>query len=530
MKKDLEKYLWWQKGIIYQIYPRSFYDTNEDGIGDLNGIREKLDYVKWLGVQAIWISPVFSSPMADFGYDISDYTGIHPMFGTMKDFDNLLEEAHRLDLKIILDLVPNHSSDQHPWFLESRSSRDNPKRNWYLWKDPGPNGGPPNNWLSVFRGSAWEYDSKTEQYYYHAFLKEQPDLNWRNPEVRQAMNDVMRYWLEKGVDGFRVDVIWHMIKDELYRDNPQNPDYNDDMTEYEKLIPSYSTDQPEVHDVIAEMRKVIDEFQDRLLIGEIYLPVKQLMAYYGNNGEGVHLPYNFQMLSVPWKLKDVYALINQYEGNLPPNGWPNWVLGNHDNPRIMKKLGEQDAKIATVLLLTLRGTPTIYYGDELGMQDVEIEPEKYQDPQGTRGGRSRDPQRTPMQWNDQPNAGFSTVEPWLPVSPDYREKNVEKEKLDNRSMLAFYKQLIDLRNNEPALQAGDYIPVSESDGMMVYKRQLGEYELIVCINWEKNNKSLKELNLSGTIVFASEQHQVKKPFVDDLLLGGKEVLIIKKKN
>jgi alpha-glucosidase len=527
MKKNLEQYLWWQKGIIYQIYPRSYKDTNGDGIGDLNGIREKLEYLKWLGINAIWVSPIFPSPMADFGYDISNYKGIHPMFGTMNDFDYLLQEAHRLGLKIILDLVPNHSSNQHPWFLESRSSRDNPKRDWYLWKDPGTDGGPPNNWLSVFRGSAWEYDEKTGQYYYHAFLKEQPDLNWRNPEVKKAMHDVMRYWLGKGVDGFRVDVIWHMIKDELYRDNPQNPEYKEQMTEYEKLLPTYSTDQPEVHDVIAEMRKVIDEYHERLLIGEIYLPINQLVTYYGKEVEGVHLPHNFQLLSIPWKLKDVYALINQYEGSLPRNAWPNWVLGNHDNPRIMTKMGEPDAKIAAVLLLTLRGTPTIYYGDELGMTDVEMSEDKYQDPQGTRGGRSRDPQRTPMQWNDQSFAGFSDVEPWLPLSPDYREKNVEMEKGNARSMLSYYKQLLDLRKNEPALQVGDYIPLSEANGLMVYKRQFENESVTICINWDEKEKTLKGLNLSGIIIFASDHELRNKNFNESLPLGGKQVVIIK---
>jgi len=239
--------LWWQKGIIYQIYPRSFQDSNGDGVGDLPGIITRLDYLQWLGVDAVWISPIYQSPMADFGYDISDYCSVHPLFGSLQDFDRLLDEVHKRGMKLILDLVPNHSSDQHPWFLESRTSRDNPKRDWYIWKDPAPGDGPPNNWLSVFGGSAWEWDERTQQYYYHAFLREQPDLNWRNAELQQAMLNAMRFWLARGVDGFRVDVMWHMIKDDEFRDNPRNPDYQPHQATYEKLIPIHSTDQPEVH-------------------------------------------------------------------------------------------------------------------------------------------------------------------------------------------------------------------------------------------------------------------------------------------
>ena len=256
-----QKHLWWQQGVIYQIYPRSFQDSNGDGVGDLKGIMKRIDYLQWLGVQAIWLSPIYPSPMADFGYDISDYTGIHPLFGTMQDFDELLGEVHSKGMKLLMDLVPNHSSDQHPWFLESRSSRDSPKRNWYIWRDAKEDSEPPNNWLSVFGGTAWEWDNHTQQYYYHAFLKEQPDLNWRNPKVQDAMMDVMRFWLDRGVDGFRVDVMWHMIKDEHLRDNPVNPHYQSHMSTYEQVIPVYSTDQPEVHFIVQKMRKLLDEYE-----------------------------------------------------------------------------------------------------------------------------------------------------------------------------------------------------------------------------------------------------------------------------
>ena len=344
MEKKDSKYLWWQRGIIYQIYPRSYQDSNGDGIGDLPGIIRRLDYLKKLGVNAVWLSPIYPSPMADYGYDIADYQDIDPIFGTLDDFDALLHEVHSRDMKLILDLVPNHTSDQHPWFLEARSSRTNPKRDWYIWHDGRPDGTPPNNWLSVFGGSAWEWDEATQQYYYHAFLKEQPDLNWRNPEVQRAMMNVMRFWLDKGVDGFRVDVMWHMVKDKQLRNNPVNPKYEPHMATYEQLLPTYSTDQPEVHDIVQKMRAVLDEYDERMMIGEIYLPIQQLMVYYGIDNKGAHLPFNFLLLSLPWEAQTIARAIDEYEGALPLGGWPNWVLGNHDQPRITSRVGLQQAK------------------------------------------------------------------------------------------------------------------------------------------------------------------------------------------
>src|SRR4051812_24948906 len=371
---------WWQTGVIYQIYPRSFQDSNGDGVGDLRGINQRLPYLAELGIDAIWISPIFVSPMADFGYDIADYTEIDPLFGTLEDFDALAAAAHQLGLEVILDLVPNHTSDRHPWFLESRSSRDNPKRDWYIWRDPAPDGGPPNNWLSEFGGGAWEYDATTGQYYYHAFLAAQPDLNWRNPHVRAAMYDAMRFWLRRGVDGFRVDVIWHLIKDDQFRNNPPNPNFRVGDPPIHAVIPLYTADRPEVQDVIAEMRGVVDEFSDRLLIGEIYLPVERLVAYYGRDLSGVHLPFNFALLSVTWNARQLAKLIDEYEAALPKGGWPNWVLGNHDKPRLATRIGLDQARVAAMLLLTLRGTPTIYYGEEIRMEQVPIAPEHVRDP------------------------------------------------------------------------------------------------------------------------------------------------------
>jgi alpha-glucosidase len=354
---------WWESAVIYQVYPRSFQDTDDNGVGDLNGITGRLSYLVTLGVDAVWISPIFRSPMADFGYDISDYVDIDPVFGNMRDFDRLIAEAHERRIRVVLDFVPNHSSDQHPWFVESRGSRSSPKRDWYIWRDPAPGGGPPNNWLSEFGGSAWEFDEASGQYYYHAFLRSQPDLNWRNPEVAEAMCEVLRFWMRKGVDGFRVDVIWHLIKDAGFRDNPPNPSYREGRAPHEALVPLNTTDLPEVHDIIAMLRRTIEEFPDRLLIGEIYLPVERLVAYYGRDLGGVHLPFNFALLNIRWEAKCIQSLVDEYEGALPKGGWPNWVLGNHDRPRIASRVGKRQAGVAAMLLLTLRGTPTIYYGD-----------------------------------------------------------------------------------------------------------------------------------------------------------------------
>ena len=477
---------WWQSGIVYQVYPRSFGDANGDGVGDLEGIRRRLPYLAELGVDAVWLSPIFPSPMADFGYDISDYTGIDPVFGTLEQFDALLEAAHGHGLKLLLDLVPNHTSDRHPWFIESRASRDNPKRDWYIWKDPAPGGGPPNNWLSEFGGGAWEYDAQTKQYYCHTFLAAQPDLNWRNPAVRRAMYDVMRFWLKRGVDGFRVDVIWHLIKDDQFRDNPPDPNYAPGEQKPKRaLIPLYTGDRPEVHEVITEMRRVIDEFPDRLLIGEIYLPVERLVAYYGRDLSELHLPFNFALLNAPWQAGTIAKLVEEYEQLLPPGGWPNWVLGNHDRPRIATRVGAAQARIAAMLLLTLRGTPTIYYGDEIGMEQVAIPDEIARDPvaHNLPGlGLGRDGCRTPMQWDAGRYAGFSSVEPWLPLEKNYQQRNVAALQADATSIYQLHRRLIALRRDHPALQVGSYHPVATSGDVLAFVREAGDERILVALN------------------------------------------------
>ncbi len=481
----MDRWAWWQTAVMYQIYPRSFQDDNGDGIGDLRGIRRRLPYLCDLGIDAVWISPIFPSPMADFGYDVSDYTGIDPLFGTLRELDALLAAAHADELKILLDLVPNHTSDRHPWFQESRASRQSARRDWYIWRDPAPDGGPPNNWRSAFGGSAWELDPRTGQYYYHAFLAAQPDLNWRNPAVRAAMHEVMRFWLKRGVDGFRVDVIWHLLKDDQFRENPPNPAFRPGQPPAHAVIPVHTTDQPEVHEVIAGLRRVVDEFPDRVLIGEIYLPIDRLVTYYGRDLEGAHLPFNFALLDTPWEARGIARLIDLYEAALPPGGWPNWVLGNHDRPRIAGRVGPAQARIAAMLLLTLRGTPTIYYGDEIGMPQVPIPTDRVCDPfeRNVPGiGCGRDGARTPMQWDATANAGFSTREPWLPVAAGYARDNVERERRDPASMLDLYRRLIAARRCSPSLRLGHYRPIAASGDLLLYVRECPGERTLVGLN------------------------------------------------
>jgi len=500
------EYPWWERGVVYQIYPRSYQDSNGDGVGDLAGIENRLDYLADLGIDAIWLSPIFPSPMADFGYDVADYTDVEPLFGTLADFDRLLNAAHARGLKLLLDFVPNHTSDRHPWFQESRSSRDNPKRDWYIWRDAKPDGSPPNNWISDFGGPAWTWDEHTGQYYLRAFLPQQPDLNWRNPAVKAAMFDVLRFWFERGVDGFRIDVLWHIVKAEGLPDNPVNPDWRPGMNERDRVLQVNSTDQPEAHAIAAEMRRIADEYsartgQGRVLIGEIFLPFDKLAKWYGTRERPeVDLPFNFLLIENPWDAQTISGLIADYEASLPEWGWPNWVLGSHDAPRIAARLGEAQARVAMMLLLTLRGTPTLYEGDELGIGHVDISPGKVQDPREKRQpgiGLGRDPSRTPMAWDASPNAGFSRAEPWLPLHPDWRARNVAAEEQDASSMLALTRALLALRRQEPALSVGDYGQVACEGSLLAYQRRAGSSWLLVALNLSDTPVPLPEAARSG---------------------------------
>ena len=522
---------WWQAGTIYQIYPRSFQDANGDGIGDLPGITTRLDYLAELGVDAVWISPVYPSPMADFGYDVSDYRGIDPRSGTLADFDALLAAAHARNLKVILDYVPNHSSDRHPWFGQSRSSRDDPKRDWYVWRDGKPGGEPPSNWLSEFGGPAWTLDEATNQYYYHAYLPSQPDLNWRNPQVRQAMLDVLRFWRDRGVDGFRVDAVHHLFEDEALRDNPPNPDWRPGMSPARRVNRVHTMDQPEVQDAVAAMRRVADGYGGRVLIGEAYLPIPRMMAYYGRaDAPGFQLPFNFHLLSTPWTPAAIAALIGQYEAALPPGAWPNWVLGNHDRSRVASRIGPAQARVAALLLLTLRGTPTIYQGEEIGMVDVPIPPALVQDPWEHRVpglGLGRDPVRTPMPWQDGPKGGFTTGEPWLPLGPAGTGITVAEQERDPRSLLALYRALLRLRRAEPALSVGSIGDVQASGAVLSYQRQLGARTLLVALNLGNEPQDCALRGASGRLLLSSTLDGPVGRHVDDALrLGPNEGAVV----
>ncbi|HZP87531.1 MAG TPA: alpha-amylase family glycosyl hydrolase [Burkholderiales bacterium] len=519
---------WWKRGIVYQIYPLSFQDSDGDGRGDLEGIKQRLDYLVWLGVDAIWISPIYPSPMADFGYDVSDYCNIAPQFGTLEQFDTLVRAAHERGLKVILDFVPNHTSDQHPWFIESKSSRDNPKRDWYIWRDPAPGGGPPNNWISNFGGSAWQFDPHTGQYYHHAFLKEQPDLNWRNRRVRDAMYDVLRFWMERGVDGFRIDVLWHLMKDAQFRDNPPNPGYQPGDAAIRSLLQVYSCDQPEIFDIIVELRSVLDAYPDRVLIGEIYLPVERLVQYYGG-GRGVHMPFNFQLIEAPWHARQIDQMIEEYDRLVPEGEWPNWVLGNHDKPRIASRVGAQQARVAAMLLLTLRGTPTMYYGDELGMENVTIPPDRVQDPweKNEPGlGLGRDPQRTPMQWDSSPNAGFTTGIPWLPLAPDHTSRNVDCLARDPASILSLYRRLIQLRRARPALIEGRYRHVESHADLLTYEREASGERLLIALNFAHVPDQLALHEWRGRVLLSTYFDREGERVAGELALRADEGIIV----
>ena len=497
--------LWWRDAVVYQVYPRSWQDTDGNGVGDIPGIISRLDHLVELGVDALWVSPVYTSPMADFGYDVADYTDIDPIFGTLADADRLIAECHRRGIYLLMDFVPNHSSDQHPWFQASRSSRDDPKRDWYVWRDPGPDGGVPNNWQSSSGGPAWEWDEATGQYYLHKFLPQQPDLNWRNPAVRDAMLDAMRFWFERGVDGFRLDVVYQCIEDAEFRDDPVNPDYDPETDPpFEAVRPLHSTDRDEVMELVVNpMRRLADEMGDRLLVGEIYLPFERLVRYYGEDDTGVQLPFNFALIGAEWSAPALAGLIAEYESHLEPRHWPNWVLGNHDKSRIATRVGPEQARVAAMLLLTLRGTPTIYYGDEIGMSDAHIPPDRVRDrwEENMPGlGEGRDPCRTPMHWTAAEHGDFcpDDVEPWLPMGDN---GNVAAQEADPASMLNLHKNLLKLRREHAAVMRGSLTVHHEGDVLLLERDHEGE-RVRVALNVSSRPQSLPE-GWSGKVLLST---------------------------
>jgi alpha-glucosidase len=513
---------WWKTAVFYEIYPRSFQDSNGDGIGDLNGITERLDYLKALGIDAIWISPMYPSPQVDFGYDISDYENVDPQYGTLKDFDHLAAEAQKRNIRIIMDAVMNHTSDKHPWFIESSSSRTNPKQDWYVWVDGrGPDGKqPPNNWISEFGHSAWQWDPKRNQFYYHKFYIQQPDLNWRNPAVEKAMFDTLRFWMDRGVSGFRLDAIPTLFEDPQLRDAAPIGGTNayGDL----KLDPSLTDNLPEVHDVLKRMRKVINQYPGRMLIGETYLPnITELSKMYGPNHDELQLPMDMN-LGITNKLDaSIFRQkINEAETQLDANT-ALFVFDNHDNPRMAARYGDgvhDDAieKMLATVLFTTKAAALMYYGDEIGMPTTPpTRVEDVKDPIGRTGWpkeKGRDGERTPMQWDDSKDAGFSTAkQTWLPVAPDYKTVNVKAEQADPNSMLNWYKKLIALRKTNPALHSGDFTMLNPADpNVLSYERASPSGKVVIACNFTAQPQKISfsgDLNRRGRILAASGGNQ-----------------------
>lgn len=520
---------WWKVGVFYQIYPRSFKDSNKDGIGDLNGIKEKLDYFKYLGVDALWICPFFKSPMVDFGYDVSDYKDVDPIFGSVDDFVSLLDEAHKRNLRIVIDQVYNHTSWEHQWFVESKSSRNNPKADWYIWRDPKPNGDVPNNWISLFSGhgeeSAWTWDENRKQYYLHLFAKEQPDLNWRNDEVRKAIYDSMRFWLDMGVDGFRFDAASHFYK-ALDMDIKKGPQIKKSLfkSSRDEYYWDPFTARPETLSEIENIVKFLNTYDDRVSIGEISSDMGLCLYLLFTIQGRFNIAFNIDFLEkLSMNAKNIKSLVQTLDEFFGNRAWPSYVTGNHDNRRILSRMIEElnvdvdhedkrkISKLFATLLLTLRGTPFIYYGEELGMEDTYIPKERVKDPWGKAlwPKPGRDPARTPMQWNSSKYAGFSEVEPWLPINENKSFINVEDEMKDKNSVLNFYKKLISERKARKSLKIGSLELIDLDDRILSYKR-VGTDSVIVIMNFSFDTIKIGEI--SGNVIL-DNYGETNLPFV-----------------
>jgi alpha-glucosidase len=528
-----EQWSWWKHGVIYHIYPRSFMDTNGDGIGDLQGIICKLDYLSDLGVDGIWLSPVFLSPNADFGYDVSDYRTIDPAYGAMDDFRLLIEKAHEHSIRVISDMILNHTSDQHPWFQESASSTINPKRHWYIWRD-GYKGGPPNNWKSAVGGSAWEFDKRTGQYYYHSFFKDQPDLNWRNLLLPSVFFDELKFWLDLGVDGFRLDVINLIAKDKKFRNNPSFLG----IPFFQKHV--FTRNRYKSHKIVMELRKQVDKYQDRVMIGEIYtMPPgnSEIAASYLSGGLGIHMAFDFSLIFRQWSASSYYKCILDWYSNIPEKGWPCNVLSNHDLMRSIDRFPfrrhkHEKAKVAAAFLLTIKGTPFIYYGEEIGMRNARIRYRDIQDPLGKRYWpffMGRDRARTPMQWNSGEYGGFTTGKPWLPLNPDKSWRNVEDLQSDGSSLLNFYRNILKIRRNHTALQMGRWIPlITGRHGILAYARALYGERVVVILNFTSKQKYINLPEHSfGQVLFSTHRHEDEIYYFQDLKIFPFEASIFK---
>ncbi len=508
-KAMMEPWIWWKHGVIYHIYPRSFQDSDGDGIGDIRGIIRRLGYLSELGVDGIWISPMYKSPMVDFGYDVSGYREIDPVFGTLDDFRELLEKAHEAGIRIILDMILNHTSDQHPWFIESSSSLYNPKRNWYIWH-AGIMGSQPNNWKSAVGGSAWKFDVNTGEYYLHSFFEEQPDLNWRDPELPGVFFEEMKFWLDMGVDGFRLDVINLIAKDKKFRNNP-----------IFLGIPAlqqhvYTRNRKRSVTIVKKLREMLDQYESRVGIGEIYTEppgnANTAARYLAKGNNGIHLAFDFSLIFSRWNAHSYFNSIQTWYKSLPEDGWPCNVMSNHDLLRSIDRFPwrasrEEKAKVAAVMLLTLRGTPFIYYGEEIGMHNTYIARRKIQDPLGKRYWpifSGRDKARTPMQWNPETNSGFTTGIPWLPLNRDNRSRNVRMQEGDPASLLNLYRNLIRLRRGSDALQQGSWHPVSNGkQGILAYFRNIESERILVILNFTGRHKRFSIMEHAYGLVLLS---------------------------
>jgi alpha-glucosidase len=493
---------WWKSTVVYQIYPRSFCDSTGSGVGDLDGIRRRLDHVAELGVGAIWLSPFFRSPMADYGYDVSDYCDVDPLFGSLDDFDRLLAAVHERGLRMMIDWVPAHTSIEHPWFQQARSSRTSDRRDWYLWRDPPPEGGLPNNWRAAFLGiPAWTLDEASGQYYLHSFLPEQPDLNWANPEVREAMHGVLRFWLDRGVDGFRADVVHNIGKDPALADMPP---------ELEKLPSAVFNDQPVTHEYLRELRRLLDAYPgDRVMVGEITLTTSRLAGYYGH-GDELHLCFNFIPTRQPWDGALWREWVERAARSFEPIGaWPTWVLSNHDLPRHRTRYGsEARARAAALLLLGLQGTPFLYQGEELGLEDAHVPEDRVVDPGG------RDGCRAPMPWDGTPGHGWG-ADPWLPFAPEADVRHPDAQRADPGSTLQLYRRLLGVRRSSPALSLGTQQLLEAPEGVLAWRREAGDDVRVAAVNFTDEVRSF-DAPADFLVEIASDGRGEGKPFSGNL--------------
>jgi alpha-glucosidase len=514
---------WWQRGTIYQVYPRSFADGDGDGVGDLSGLRSRLDHLSALHVEAVWLSPVFPSPMADFGYDVADYCDVDPLFGTLADLDALITDCHERGIRVVLDWVPNHSSERHPWFLASRSSRDDPKRDWYVWRDGSPDGGPPNDWQAEFAavGPAWTFDPTTGQWYLHSFTPQQPDLNWDNPEVEAAMHDVLRFWLDRGVDGLRIDALQRLAHDPLLRSNAGSDRRHDQ-------------DWETAHERLRRIRRVVDEYPDRMIVGEVYLLDLRRVVDYVGGGDQLHMAHNFVFVLLPWDADAFRQVIEDFDALAEPDAWPAWFLGNHDLSRIATRYddgghGAARARAVALLLTALRGTPFLYQGDELGLPDADIPADRVVDVDG------RDPERAPIPWEPPstagPGAGFTTGKPWLPIVADAETLAADRQAADPRSTLSLSRRLGALRAASPALQEGDQHMVDAGPGVLAWLRTSGTERLLAAVNFGTDPARMKGLpGEQGTLLVSTHPDRDGTPCpleVGQLALEPDEAVLLR---